>query len=197
MNTGLQDVWNLAWKFDLFLQGRGNERLLDSYSSERLPVIKRVIKTTDFLTKIMGTPNKFAQALRNTILPVVSRLAPFQRAFVQTLSELGVAYPGGAIVEGSGKRYFDESMRGGKGIRSRFLMMIGPDRESLTRVVAKQLFESFRDIVEFRSSRNVGVTLVRPDGYIAYSAQCLDLVPALASVRSLLERQTVSNRQAV
>jgi len=197
MNTGLQDVWNLAWKFDLVLQGRGNERLLDSYSSERLPVIKQVIKTTDFLTRVMGTPNRFAQALRNTVLPIVSRLAPFQRAFVQTLSELAVAYPDSAIVEGSGKRYFDDSMRGGKGIRSRFLMMIGPDRESLTRVVAKQLFESFRDIVEFRSSRNVGVTLVRPDGYIAYTAQRRDLVPALASVRSLLELQTVSNRQAV
>jgi 2-polyprenyl-6-methoxyphenol hydroxylase-like FAD-dependent oxidoreductase len=190
MNTGLQDVWNLAWKFDLLLQGRGNERLLDSYSSERLPVIKQVIKTTDFLTKVMGTPNKFAQALRNTVLPVVSRLAPFQHAFVQTLSELAVAYPGSAIVDGSGKRYFDESMCGGKGIRSRFLMMIGPDTESSTREVAKQLFESFRDIVEFRSSRNAGVTLVRPDGYIAYSGQPRDLAPALASVRSLLERQT-------
>src|SRR5262249_38458208 len=46
MNTGLHDVWNLAWKLDLVLRGRGNERLLDSYSSERLPVIKQVIKTT-------------------------------------------------------------------------------------------------------------------------------------------------------
>ena len=193
MNTGLQDVWNLAWKLDLFLHGRGNELLLDSYTSERLPVIKQVIKTTDFLTMVMGTPNKFAQALRNTVLPLVSRLSRFQHAFVQGLSELAIAYPGSTIVEGSGKRYFDDSMRGGNGIRSRFLMMIDPDRESSTQKVAKQLFESFRDTVEFRSSRNAGITFVRPDGYIAYSAQRRDLVPALASVRSLLERQTVSN----
>ena len=63
MNTGLHDVWNLVWKLDLFLRGRGNEQLLDSYGAERLPVIKNVIETTDFLTKVMGTPNKFAQAL--------------------------------------------------------------------------------------------------------------------------------------
>ena len=43
MNTGLHDVWNLAWKLDLVLHGHGNEALLDSYSAERLPVIKQVI----------------------------------------------------------------------------------------------------------------------------------------------------------
>ena len=47
MNTGLHDVWNLAWKLDLVLHGHGNDRLLESYSAERLPVIKQVIETTD------------------------------------------------------------------------------------------------------------------------------------------------------
>ena len=74
MNTGLGDVWNLAWKLDLALQRRGNERLLDSYSAERRPVIKDVIETTDRLTRAMGTPNRFAQALRDTIIPVLSHL---------------------------------------------------------------------------------------------------------------------------
>jgi hypothetical protein len=51
MNTGLHDVWNLVWKLDLVLHGRGNDGLLESYSAERRPVIKHVIETTDFLTK--------------------------------------------------------------------------------------------------------------------------------------------------
>jgi hypothetical protein len=83
-------------------------------------VIKSVIETTDFLTKTMGTPNKFAQMLCDTVIPMVSRLAPFQRAFVQRLSELGITYHGSPIVEGAGKRYFDDSLRGGDGIRNRF-----------------------------------------------------------------------------
>ena len=103
MNTGLHDVWNLVWKLDLFLHGHGNEQLLESYSAERLPVIKQVIETTDFLTKVMGTPNKLAQTLRDTVIPMVSRLAPFQHAFVQRLSELGIAYRGSPIVEGAGE----------------------------------------------------------------------------------------------
>jgi 2-polyprenyl-6-methoxyphenol hydroxylase-like FAD-dependent oxidoreductase len=116
MNTGLQDVWNLVWKLDLAVRGHGREELLDSYTVERRPVIKHVINITDFMTKAMGTPSKLAQALRNTVIPVVSRLAPFQHAFVQTLSELGITYSGSPIVEGAGKRHFDNSVRGGKGI---------------------------------------------------------------------------------
>src|SRR4029450_2374060 len=117
----------LVWKLDLYLHGHGNERLLDSYSAERIPVVKNVIETTDVLTKVMGTPNKFAQALRDKVIPMVSRLAPFQHAFVQRLSELGVAYSGSPIVEGPGKRYLDESLRGGQGILSRFLLVLGND----------------------------------------------------------------------
>ncbi len=170
--------------------GRGNEQLLDSYGAERLPVIKNVIETTDFLTKVMGTPNKFAQALRDTAIPMVSRLAPFQHAFVQRLSELGITYGGSPIVEGPGKRYLDDSMRGGKGIGSRFLVMVDDESKPSLTEAAKQIFESLDGVVELRSTPRPGVTLVRPDGYVAYSAHNHDSVAALGAVRSLVERQT-------
>jgi 2-polyprenyl-6-methoxyphenol hydroxylase-like FAD-dependent oxidoreductase len=190
MNTGLHDVWNLVWKLDLFLHGHGNQRLLDSYGAERLPVIKNVIETADFLTKVMGTPNKFAQLLRDTVIPMVSRLAPFQHAFVQRLSELGIAYHGSPILEGPGERYFDNSMSGGSGIGSRFLLVTGDDKESSTGAGASQLCESLSDIVELRPSGHSGVKLVRPDGYIAYSGRGGTSIESLERVRSLLELQT-------
>ena len=190
MNTGLHDVWNLVWKLDLVLHGHGSEALLDSYSTERRPVIKHVIETTDFLTKAMGTPSKLAQLLRDAVIPMVSRLAPFHHAFVERLSELGVAYRGSPIVEGAGERYFDGSLRGGDGIRSRFLLMFDSGAAASAREAARQLSESFRDIVELRSWPRHGITLVRPDGYVAYSAHSRDGIAALISVRSLLDRQT-------
>jgi 2-polyprenyl-6-methoxyphenol hydroxylase-like FAD-dependent oxidoreductase len=190
MNTGLQDVWNLAWKLDLAVRGHGNEELLDSYTAERRPVIKNVIETTHFLTKAMGTPNKLAQVLRNTFIPMVSRLAPFQHAFVQRLSELGVAYGGSPIVEGAGKRYFDNSLRGGKGIGSRFLLLFHRDADDSAKQAAKQVAGSFADVVELRLAARGGTTLLRPDGYVAYAARDDDDMTALGSVRSLLERQT-------
>jgi hypothetical protein len=38
MNTGIQDVHNLAWKLRLVTEGEADERLLDTYETERRPV---------------------------------------------------------------------------------------------------------------------------------------------------------------
>jgi 2-polyprenyl-6-methoxyphenol hydroxylase-like FAD-dependent oxidoreductase len=190
MNTGLHDVWNLVWKLDLFLHGHGNQQLLDSYSVERLPIIKSVIETTDFLTRAMSTPNRFAQALRDAVIPMVSRLAPFQHAFVRRLSELGIAYNGSPIVEGPGERYFEDSMRGGTGIAGRFLLLVDEEKESPISEAARQLSQSHRDVLELRHSGLSGVKLVRPDGYIAYSAGNGGSAAVLQLIRSLLARQT-------
>ena len=76
-----------------------------------------------------------------------------------------------------------------KGIGSRFLVMIDDDKEPSIKEAAKQLCDSFDGIVELRSTPQPGVTLVRPDGYIAYSAHNHDSVAALGAVHSLLKRQ--------
>ena len=188
MNTGLHDVWNLAWKLDLAVQGRASEELLDSYTAERRPVIKSVIETTDHLTKVMGTPSKLAQVLRDTVIPMVSRLAPFQHAFVGRLSELGIAYSGSPIVEGAGNRYFDDSVRAGK-LLHRFVLMLGSDADPLVQAAAKRFADSMGDVVELKLDGGKGITLLRPDGYIGYSVHAAD-ASALGSVRSLLQRQT-------
>jgi 2-polyprenyl-6-methoxyphenol hydroxylase-like FAD-dependent oxidoreductase len=186
MNTGLHDAWNLAWKLDLALRGHGGEQLLESYTAERIPIIQQVVEMTDILTRVMGTPNRLVQALRDVAIPMVSRLAPFQHAFVQRLSELGVAYPGSPIIEGPGKRFLEDSMRGGDGILSRFLLLIGAETGAATREGAKRLCEAFDGVVEPRPSGNPGITLVRPDGYIAFAGA--GDAKALAAVRALLER---------
>jgi 2-polyprenyl-6-methoxyphenol hydroxylase-like FAD-dependent oxidoreductase len=190
MNTGLQDVWNLVWKLDLVLSGRGNEQLLESYTAERRPVIKRVIDTTHFITKVMGTPSRLAQSLRDIVIPVASRLPPFQHTFVQRLSQLGVAYGGSPIIEGGGKRYFDESLRGGRGIGRRFLLLLGDDAGSSTKEAAKLFCESLNGLIELRLARWPGIMLVRPDGYIAYTGDNRSGTGVLESVRSLLRHQT-------
>jgi hypothetical protein len=134
----------------------------------------------------MGTPNKFIQLLRDAFIPMVSRLAPFQHAFVQKLSELGIGYRGSPIVEGPGTRYFDDSIRGGDGIRSRFLLLLNADTAATE--AAKQLFQSFDSVLERRISVRPGITLVRPDGYVASSSDHSNR-SELESVRSLLQKQ--------
>jgi len=192
MNTGLQDVWNLVWKLDLAVRGRSNEQLLESYTAERRPVIRNVIETTDRLTKVMGARNKFAQLMRDVLIPVISRLAPFRHAFVQRLSQLAIAYGDGPIVDGRGPRYFDDSLRGGNGIGSRFLLLIPDTADSSTRGAVNRLSEPYSEIVEVRPAQCERITLVRPDGYVAYRASHSNLALAVARLRSVLERQTIN-----
>jgi 2-polyprenyl-6-methoxyphenol hydroxylase-like FAD-dependent oxidoreductase len=194
MNTGLHDVWNLVWKLDMALRGRATEDLLESYTAERRPVIKQVIETTDFLTKVMGTPNKLAQVLRNTVIPMVSRLAPFQHAFVRRLSELGITYHGSAIVDGAGERFFEDSVRGGSSLRSRFLLLV--DKDAPSSEAAKELADAFVDVVEFRTTEQKGIVLVRPDGYVAYTSNSLNGAGEIQAARQILERQVTSNLQS-
>jgi 2-polyprenyl-6-methoxyphenol hydroxylase-like FAD-dependent oxidoreductase len=189
MNTGLHDAWNLAWKLDLFLHGHGNEALLDSYAAERLQVIRSVIEMTDLMTKGLGTTNKLAQVVRDAVIPTVSHLALFQHAFVHRLSGLGIAYGGSPIVEGSGERYFDESLRGG-GIRSRFLLLLGSDVSASDDGV-KKLSAAFAEVLEVLTVQTPGIRLVRPDGYLAYAARRTDGVRTWDALAALLQRQTV------
>jgi hypothetical protein len=193
MNTGLHDAWNLAWKLDLAIRDRARPELLESYSAEREPVIRDVIETTHLLTRALGTASRFAQGLRDLVIPLVSRLAPFRYRFVQRISELGVDYHGSALVEGPGHRYFDESLRGGRGIGSRFVLLVGAEDESETAAEARCLAAEFHDVLELRSDARAGITLVRPDGYTAYEAYRGAPSAALRSVREVLERQVIGS----
>jgi 2-polyprenyl-6-methoxyphenol hydroxylase-like FAD-dependent oxidoreductase len=188
MNTGLQDVWNLVWKLDLAVNGRAAEGLLESYSTERRPVIKEVVETTDLLTKAMATPSKFGQVLRDTLIPVVSHLAPFQHALVTRLSGLSIGYHGSPLVEGPGKRYFGDLVRGGRAARN-YLLVAPEPKDSPSNGARRDLAERFRNLIEIRTERRDDLVLVRPDGYIALASGHRNEAAALSSMRALLERQ--------
>jgi 2-polyprenyl-6-methoxyphenol hydroxylase-like FAD-dependent oxidoreductase len=188
MNTGLHDVWNLAWKLDLVLRGEGNELLLDSYGAERIPVIEQVIDTTDTLTKVMSTPHRWAQRLRDVFIPMASHLAPFQHAFVERLSELGIAYRGSPIVDGAGTRFFDQSLRGGNGIKRRYVLFCDDGVDGSVKARLHSFVGASRDFLELRLGPYRGLTLVRPDGYVAFSSSAIGDA-ALHAAREVLDRQ--------
>lgn len=51
MNTGIQDAYNLAWKFALITKGQAKPSLLRSYHEERYPVASEIINQTDYYSK--------------------------------------------------------------------------------------------------------------------------------------------------
>jgi hypothetical protein len=108
---------------------------------------------------------------------------------VDRLSELDISYHGSPIVDGSGERYFGDSIRGGSGILNRFLLLVDNDAPD-TKKAAVALAASLSDVVEMRLESHPGMMLIRPDGYIAYSESQGHSEAGLQEIRSLLERQT-------
>jgi hypothetical protein len=51
------------------------------------------------------------------------------------------------------------------------------------------LRDAFDDVLELRTAHNTGVTLVRPDGYVAFESEGAG-TEAIAAAREVLERQT-------
>lgn len=192
MNTGLQDAWNLVWKLGLAIRRRASEQLLESYTAERRPIIVGVLQTTDRLTRVMGTASKLAQVARDKVIPLVSRWEGFQRRLVQNLSELSISYRDSPIVDGDGRRFWNDSLRGGKGIENRFLLLLGEDTDEAARKAASEFCAPLADLVELRRMSQSGMALVRPDGYVACAGALGDSGTVLESMRFVLKRQTNS-----
>ena len=74
MNTGIQDAWNVAWKLALVVQGQADEKLLDSYEPERIPVAKTVLNGSDKGFSFIGSPNYALHLLRSALLPRITGL---------------------------------------------------------------------------------------------------------------------------
>ncbi len=188
MNTGLQDAWNLVWKLDLAVRGLATDALLASYTLERHPIVMDVIKTTNFLTNALGSHTAVASGIRDALIPIVTHVPALTEAFTERLSGLANAYKGSPIVDGGGRRYFDESLVSGKDAARRFILMAPAGDDALAQ--ANELASTFSDTLEVQSSPAGALRLVRPDGYLAYENT---VTPSgLPLVEQVLRRQVRS-----
>lgn len=64
MNTGIQDAFNLAWKLALVIKGKANKTLLNSCQKERFPIVKNIVKQTDFYTNMFLFDKSFFSKLK-------------------------------------------------------------------------------------------------------------------------------------
>lgn len=87
MNTGIQDVHNLAWKLGAVLSGRAGDDLLDSYETERRPVAEfnaaqsehNAIQTRKFFAECTGPladPGPAGAAARERLRPLIEQQRP-------------------------------------------------------------------------------------------------------------------------
>ena len=92
MNTGIQDMINLAWKLALVAQGRATPDLLATYDEDRLPVIRDVLKRTEALTDVIGVENAWFRSAFNHVAPLVVGTGFVQDKATATVSQVAFDY---------------------------------------------------------------------------------------------------------
>ncbi len=201
MNTGIQDSFNLAWKLALVIQKKSSPKLLESYSLERQPVGERVLKTTDRFFKAIVSQGLTARLLKNYLLPFAAKFI-FPR-IVQTIayfvSQLQVNYRKSKIVSEApgqhwpsqaprpGERALDGDFKNSKTLFDTFedpnyILLIFCEKEnaasllkSLQRKALTCLEIPKGPLYSLYGIEKEGLYLIRPDRYIAYRQQGLDL----------------------
>ncbi|MEU2261256.1 FAD-dependent oxidoreductase [Streptomyces sp. NPDC019645] len=97
MNTGIQEAFNLGWKLTMVLRGQADERLLDSYSQERVPIGRALLQSTKGATFLVQLKNALAGVALPVVFSVV-RAVPALRVKIQRkvlggVSGLRIGYP--------------------------------------------------------------------------------------------------------
>lgn len=92
MNTGIQDMINLAWKLALVIRGQASPALLDTFEAERLPVARNVLGKTEAVTGLVGSASFLVNSLFERFGPWLAGARKVQALLPLRISELAVSY---------------------------------------------------------------------------------------------------------
>jgi 2-polyprenyl-6-methoxyphenol hydroxylase-like FAD-dependent oxidoreductase len=200
MNTGMMDAHNLAWKLALAADGRAPDKLLDTYGQERVPVASGVLEFTDKIVGLLTMQNRAKRAVRDTVIPVLSRVPAVQRGAARKLSQLAVAYPSSSLVQPDGHgrgpkpgdRFPDVEVRGEHGPARLYhllragrhvLVVSGGGVRSALEPASVGRYSEFVDVVG--GDLRTGFALVRPDGILAARGSARDTHRVIDYLRRL------------
>lgn len=190
MNTGLQDSANLSWKLAATVRGWAPPGLLDTYHDERHAVGQSVVQGSGALLRMALMDSAPLRAVRNLAGAAAVKLGPVVRKAGEFVSGLAIAYPRrrgdhrlvgtrvpdvALVGTAGGHQRLYERLRGG-----RFLLLTGQDHHGLVDPWAARV-----DVVP-TLDRAHGLTLVRPDGYVAWATDTEPVVRRDLELRAAL-----------
>ncbi len=82
-NSAIQDVDNLVWKLAHVIEGKANERLIDSYHDERAPVADENMQLSRRAAEFLNPSSAHSLAVRNAVLALAPR-HPFAKVLINT-----------------------------------------------------------------------------------------------------------------
>lgn len=189
MNTGIGDAVNLGWKLAEVLQGRAQEKLLDTYEHERIEFARTLVATTDRAFTPIVAPGLHGELTRRLLLPffitVATRFELSRHKLFRALSQTEIHYPESPLSEGeAGDVHSGDRLPWlGKGADNNFAPLRSLDwqlhvyGETAPEIVeaCKRLDLPLRQFSWSEYAEKVGfkrdaIYLVRPDGYVALAA---------------------------
>ncbi|BBZ28688.1 oxygenase [Mycolicibacterium madagascariense] len=186
MNAGIQDMVNLSWKLAMVLRGTARPELLDTYESDRLPVIRQLVAMTERATRVFNSTNLLAHAVLTRVAPLVLASARVQGKAAPRLGQLSASYRRAPLASGGGRlgglragdRVPDAELAGGGRLYDLLdtaaptLLVSGPTPDEARRIA--NAVGPWADVVGVRTvdlpaavAAPPGWLLVRPDGYLA------------------------------
>lgn len=198
MNTGIQDAFNLAWKLAFALSGRATPSILNTYHEERFPIARKLIHSTDrvfsFVTKrgfiftwcrlfLMPPVVKFLvsrDAFRSWIFRVVSQTGINYRSTSLTyhhVSEEGRCQAGdrfihSPVIPGS---FFIAYLVGEQEIQQKVMVLLERYLGDQVKIYTLDKSADLHSVLHSFGIHKDGILIVRPDGYVGFSEDALDL----------------------
>ncbi|WP_200300983.1 bifunctional 3-(3-hydroxy-phenyl)propionate/3-hydroxycinnamic acid hydroxylase MhpA [Streptomyces adelaidensis] len=164
--SGLRDAYNLTWKLARVLQQGGDERLLDTYESERKPHARHVIRLAVALGWAMTGGQDGAAALRRRLLAAACRIPGLTRAAGRDLSPPLAAGPlvRRRVRRGLVGTHCPQPWARADGRRTRLDELLG---DSFTVLTAGEPWPSLTALAQGLGVRAVPVTDLGDDGTLA------------------------------
>src|SRR6266850_1402503 len=99
MNAGIQDAFNLAWKFGLAASEAGSPSLLQTYEAERKPIDDAIIRWTDRGTRLLFVQGSTAHRVRTKIVSFMLQFPSIRRRIAHVASQLAINYRRSPLIE--------------------------------------------------------------------------------------------------
>jgi 2-polyprenyl-6-methoxyphenol hydroxylase-like FAD-dependent oxidoreductase len=181
MSTGIQDAANLSWKLAATEAGWAPSWLLDTFHDERHRAGRATLRLTDVLMRL-AVPPAAVRLIRPYLAPAIINRPRVSNLIRETMSGLGVAYeaPSGTVRSPSAGRRVPDLPLTVEGRQSRLFAQVHVGHFLLVDTSAAGSAAAaagpWRDRVEVVRAEGAlphraAALLLRPDGYVAWSAE--------------------------
>ncbi|RUT02828.1 oxygenase [Dulcicalothrix desertica PCC 7102] len=214
MNTGIQDVYNLAWKIAFILKGYAKDSLLESYNEERLANAKHLLHTTDQFFNVAAGEQWYFRFIRNNILPsvasFVSQFGAAKEFIFPMVSQIGLNYHDSSLSRHEGDHDFEVKagdrmpyfLVNGANVYDqlrapKFHLLIFSDGQQDYQGLKLELEKEYGDLIDFNviplyprvieifGKNQTFKVLLRPDNYIGFISKEISLKDLKAYFRAV------------